>query len=76
MDIAAHFRARGEHGDGQGSSLSRAVKGATFMLLTVSFVFIVLTAPLSTLTALNRKGNIFLCYAVAFDSSFAMRDQN
>ena len=27
------------------------------MLLTVSFVFIILTAPLSTLTALNRKGN-------------------
>ena len=41
------------------------------MLLTVSFVFIVLTAPLSTLTALNRKGNI-LWHIVAFSNSFAM----
>ena len=28
------------------------------MLLTVSFVFIILTAPLSTLSALNRTGNL------------------
>ena len=27
-----NFRARGEHIDGQGSSLSRAAKGATFMV--------------------------------------------
>ena len=34
------------------------------MLLIVSFVFIILTAPLSTLTALNRKGNVLNAFVL------------